>query len=117
LAYAQGIINPETGHRHNEVVMNRHHVFLLSLLTVISVASLLLPGQPLAEGNPRFTLHQPELFREAGALTNEGSAVDVEVTVMTAPGRKSVRLVHVAPADYAGRYLILKIDRQGGIAP
>lgn len=47
----------------------------------------------------------------------EGSAVDAEAIIMTAAGRMGVRLADVALGDCAGRYQIVKVDRQGRMAP
>ena len=41
--------------------------------------------------------------------------VDIEVTVMTNSGRKSVRLSNVDPLSYTGRYLTVKINGNGEI--
>ncbi len=41
--------------------------------------------------------------------------VDIEVTVMTNSGRKSVRLSNVDPLSYTGRYLTVKIHGNGEI--
>ncbi len=41
------------------------------------------------------------------------NTVDVEVTVLTDSGRKSVRLENVDPTKYEGRYLIMKVNTDG----
>jgi len=41
--------------------------------------------------------------------------VDVEVTTMTASGRKSARLEKIDPKDYLGKYLVIRVDPAGQI--
>ncbi|MFH1572692.1 MAG: M20/M25/M40 family metallo-hydrolase, partial [Acidobacteriota bacterium] len=48
-------------------------------------------------------------------LPKEGP-VDVEITSMTKKGRKSVRRAEVDPGISVGRYLVVKIDREGMIS-
>lgn len=47
-------------------------------------------------------------------LPQEGP-VDVEIITMTNRGRKSGWLTNVNPKDYAGRYLVVKVDQNGNI--
>jgi hypothetical protein len=44
-----------------------------------------------------------------------GGPVDVEITSLTKNGRKTVMLRAIQPKDYLGRWLIVKIDREGKV--
>ena len=48
-------------------------------------------------------------------LTNEGP-VDVEVTTFTKDGRKSALVSSVDPKEYAGRWLVVRVDGEGDLA-
>jgi len=41
--------------------------------------------------------------------------VDVEITTLTKKGRKAAMLPNVDPKDYTGRWLIVKVSREGGV--
>ncbi len=43
-----------------------------------------------------------------------GGAVDVEITTLTANGRKTATVSNIAPKDYIGNWLIIKMDRKTG---
>jgi hypothetical protein len=47
-------------------------------------------------------------------LLNEG-AVDVEVTMLTKNGRKTALMTGVAPREHTGRWLVIKVDREGNL--
>ena len=47
-------------------------------------------------------------------LPHDGS-VDVEITTMTNDGRKLSRLRGVSPAEYAGGWLVVKVDEHGNL--
>jgi hypothetical protein len=42
-------------------------------------------------------------------------AVDVEITLMTKGGRKTVRIEDVDPREHAGGYLLVKVDGEARI--